>query len=98
MEKCQISPITSHEELIKAIGLTSGGAGIQEYETTSTPDFLAWYRVNTSFDTEEGKQIARQVIAFLQSQDSQEEERLYEYVDAPAEALDKLEEPQYALF
>lgn len=98
MEKCQISPITSHEELIKAIGLTSGGVGIQEYETTSTPDFLAWYRVNTSFCSEEGKQIARQVIAFLQSQDSQEEERLYEYVDALAEALDKLEEPQYALF
>lgn len=98
MEKCQISPITSHEELIKAIGLTSEGAGIQEYETTSTPDFLAWYRVNTSFCSEEGKQIAQQVIAFLQSQDSQEEERLYEYVDALAEALDKLEEPQYALF
>nr|DAG96240.1 MAG TPA: hypothetical protein [Crassvirales sp.] len=98
MEKCQISPITSHEELIKAIGLTSGGAGIQEYETTSTPDFLAWYRVNTSFCSEEGKQIAQQVIAFLQAQDSQEEEHLYEYVDALAEALDKLEEPQYALF
>ena len=98
MGKCQISPITSREELIKAIGLTSGGVGIQEYETTSTPDFLAWYRVNTSFCSEEGKQIARQVIAFIQSQDSQEEERLYEYVDALAEALDKLEEPQYALF
>lgn len=98
MSKCQISPITSHEELIKAIGLTSGGVGIQEYETTSTPDFLVWYRVNTSFCSEEGKQIARQVIAFLQAQDSQEEEHLYEYVDALAEALDKLEEPQYTLF
>lgn len=67
MSKCQISPITSHEELIKAIGLTSGGVGIEQYETNSLSDFLAWYRVNTSFDTEEGKQIAQQVIAFLQN-------------------------------
>lgn len=92
MSKCQISPITSHEELIKAIGLTSGGVGIQEYETRNTLDFLAWYRVDTSFCSEEGKQIAQQVIEFLQSQDSQEEEHLYEYVDAFAEALAKLGE------
>lgn len=98
MNKCQITPITSHEELIEAITITSGWAGVQEYETTSTPDFLAWYRVNTSFCSKEGKLIAQQVIAFLQAQDSQEEEHLYEYVDALAEALDKLEEPQYALF
>lgn len=98
MSKCQISPITSREELIKAITITSRWAGVQEYETTSTPDFLAWYRVNTSFCSEEGKLIAQQVIAFIQVQDSQEEEHLYEYVDALAEALDKLEEPQYALF
>lgn len=92
MSKCQISPITSHEELIKAITITSGWAGLQEYETTSIPDFLAWYRVDTSFCSKEGKQIAQQVIAFLQAQDSQEEEHLYEYVDAFAEALDKLGE------
>lgn len=90
MSKCQISPITSREELIKAITITSGWAGLQEYETTSTPNFLAWYRVDTSFCSEEGKQIAQQVIAFLQAQDSQEEEHLYEYVDALTEALDKL--------
>ena len=90
MNKYQISPITSREELIKAITITSGWAGLQEYETTSTSDFLAWYRVDTSFCSEEGKQIAQQVIAFLQAQDSQEEEHLYEYVDALAEALDKL--------
>lgn len=88
----------THKELVEAIALTSGGAGVEEYETTSTSDFLEWYKVNTSFDTEEGKLIAQQVIAFLQAQDSQEEEHLYEYVDALAEALDKLEEPQYALF
>lgn len=82
----------THEELIKAITITSGWAGLQEYETTNTSDFLKWYKVNTSFDTEEGKLIAQQVIAFLQAQDSQEEEHLYEYVDAFAEGLAKLEE------
>lgn len=82
----------THKRLIEAIALTSGGAGIQEYETTNTSDFLKWYRVDTSFCSEEGKQIAQQVIAFLQTQDSQEEEHLYEYVDAFAEALSKLGE------
>ncbi len=67
MGKCQISPITSHEELIRAIGLTSRMAGVRKYETTSLSDFLEWYKVNTSFCSEEGKQIAQQVIAFLQN-------------------------------
>ncbi len=80
----------THKELVEAIALTSGGAGVEEYETTNTSDFLAWYRVNTSFCSEEGKLIAQQVIAFLQAQDSQEEEHLYEYVDAFAEGLAKL--------
>ena len=80
----------THKELVEAIALTSGWVGVQEYETTSTSDFLEWYKVNTSFDTEEGKLIAQQVIAFLQAQDSQEEEHLYEYVDAFAEGLAKL--------
>lgn len=92
MSKCQISPITSHEELIKAIALTSGGVGVQEYETRNTSDFLEWYKVDTSFNSKESKLIVRQVIAFLQVQDSQEEEHLYTYVDALAEALDKLGE------
>lgn len=82
----------THKELVEAIALTSGWAGVQEYEITNTSDFLEWYKVNTSFDTEEGKLIAQQVIAFLQAQDSQEEEHLYEYVDAFAEGLAKLEE------
>lgn len=82
----------THKELVEAIALTSGWAGVEEYETTSTSDFLEWYKVNTSFDTEEGKAIAQQVIAFLQAQDSQEEEHLYEYVDAFAEGLAKLGE------
>lgn len=82
----------THKELVEAIALTSGWAGVEEYETTSTSDFLEWYKVNTSFDTEEGKLIAQQVIAFLQAQDSQEKEHLYEYVDAFAEGLAKLEE------
>lgn len=79
-----------HKELVEAIALTSGGAGVEEYETTNTSDFLEWYKVDTSFCTEEGKLIAQQVIAILQAQDSQEEEHLYEYVDALAEALAKL--------
>lgn len=82
----------THKELVETIALTSGWAGVQEYETTSTSDFLEWYKINTSFDTEEGKLIAQQVIAFLQAQDSQEEEHLYEYVDAFAEGLAKLGE------
>lgn len=82
----------THKELVEAIALTSGWAGVQEYETTNTSDFLEWYKVNTSFDTEEGKLIAQQVIAFLQAQDSQEEEHLYEYVDAFAKGLAKLGE------
>lgn len=82
----------THKELVEAIALTSRWAGVQEYETTSTSDFLEWYKINTSFDTEEGKLIAQQVIAFLQAQDSQEEEHLYEYVDAFAEGLAKLGE------
>ena len=32
------------------------------------------------------------------SSESYKEDYLYEYVDALAEALDKLEEPQYSLF
>lgn len=67
MGKCQISSITSHEELIKAIGLTSGGVGIKQYETTNLSDFLEWYKVDTSFCSEKGKLIAQQVIAFLQN-------------------------------
>lgn len=82
----------THKELVEAIALTSGGAGVEEYETTNTSNFLEWYKVDTSFCTEEGKLIAQQVIAFLQAQDSQEEEHLYEYVDAFAEALSKLGE------
>lgn len=82
----------THKELVEAIALTSGGAGVEEYETTNTSDFLEWYKVDTSFCTEKGKLIAQQVIAILQAQDSQEEEHLYEYVDALAEALAKLGE------
>lgn len=82
----------THKELVEAIALTSGGAGVQEYETLNTSDFLEWYKVDTSFCTEEGKRIAQHVIEYLQTQDSQEEDYLYEYVDALAEALVKLGE------
>lgn len=30
----------THEELVNAIALTSGGAGIDEYEKLSVPNFL----------------------------------------------------------
>lgn len=80
----------THKELVEAIALTSGGAGVEEYETLNTSDFLEWYKVDTSFCSEQDKHVAQQVIAFLQAQDSQKEEHLYEYVDALAEALAKL--------
>lgn len=69
MEKCQISPITSHKELIRAIGLTSGMAGVREYETTSLSDFLKWYKFNISFCSKHSKLITQQVIAFLQAKE-----------------------------
>lgn len=52
----------THKELVEAIALTSGGVGIEQYKTTNTSDFLEWYKVDTSFCTEEGKLIAQQVI------------------------------------
>nr|DAJ44436.1 MAG TPA: hypothetical protein [Crassvirales sp.] len=67
MEKCQISPITFREELIRAIGLTSGMAGVREYETTSLSDFLKWYKFNVSFCSKHGQLIVQQVIAFFTS-------------------------------
>lgn len=57
----------TYKELIDAIALTSGFAGINEYEKLSVPDFLEWYKVNTSFDTKEGKVIAQQVIEYLEN-------------------------------
>lgn len=55
------------KELIDAIALTSGFAGINEYEKLSVPDFLEWYKVNISFCSEEGKLIAQQVIEYLEN-------------------------------
>ena len=55
------------KELIDAIALTSGFAGINEYEKLSVSDFLEWYKVNTSFCSEEGKAIAQQVIEYLEN-------------------------------
>ena len=57
----------TYKELIDAIALTSGFAGVNEYEKLNVPDFLEWYRVNTSFDTEESKLIAQQVIEYLEN-------------------------------
>lgn len=57
----------THEELVNAIALTSGGAGIDEYEKLSVPNFLEWYKVNTSFCSKEGKAIAQQVIEYLEN-------------------------------
>lgn len=57
----------THEELVNAIALTSGGAGMDEYEKLSVPNFLKWYKVNTSFCSKEGKAIAQQVIEYLEN-------------------------------
>ena len=55
------------KELIDAIALTSGWAGMNEYEKLNVPDFLEWYKVNTSFCFKEGKAIAQQVIEYLEN-------------------------------
>lgn len=55
------------KELIDAIALTSGWAGMNEYEKLNVPDFLEWYKVNTSFCSKEGKAIAQQVIEYLEN-------------------------------
>lgn len=55
------------KELIDAIALTSGFAGMNEYEKLNVPDFLEWYKVNTSFCSKEGKAIAQQVIEYLEN-------------------------------
>lgn len=57
----------TNKELIDAIALTSGFAGMNEYEKLSVPDFLEWYKVNTSFNTEKGKLISQQVIEYLEN-------------------------------
>ena len=57
----------TYKELIDAIALTLGFAGINEYEKLNVPDFLEWYKVNTSFCSEEGKAIAQQVIEYLEN-------------------------------
>lgn len=51
------------KELIDAIALTSGWAGMNE--KLNVPDFLEWYKVNTSFCSKEG--IAQQVIEYLEN-------------------------------
>lgn len=57
----------TNKELIDTIALTSGFAGMNEYEKLSVLDFLEWYKVNTSFCSEEGKAIAQQVIEYLEN-------------------------------
>lgn len=69
MEIYQISPLCSHEELIRAIALTSGMAGVRKYETTSLSDFLKWYKFNISFCSKHGQLIAKHVIDVLQAQE-----------------------------
>lgn len=40
---------------------------MNEYEKLNVPDFLEWYKVNTSFCSKEGKAIAQQVIEYLEN-------------------------------
>lgn len=55
------------KELEDAIALTSGWAGLNEYEKLNVSDFLEWYKVNTSFCSEKGKAVAQQVIDYLEN-------------------------------
>ena len=59
----------TREEMIQAIAITSGFAGIAEFEyyesIHSMTSFIEWYKDNISFDSQEGKELGAKVIASL---------------------------------
>ena len=62
----------TREEIMQAIAITSGFAGIEEFEycesIRSMTLFIEWYKNNISFDSQEGKQLGAKVISFLETQ------------------------------
>lgn len=62
----------TREELLELIAITSGFAGIEEFEYCesihSMTLFIEWYKNNISFDSQEGKELGAKVISFLETQ------------------------------
>ena len=61
----------TREEMLKAIAITSGIAGIQEFECCESIHdmnrFIDWYKKDISFCTQEGKELGANVIAKLRA-------------------------------
>lgn len=59
----------TREEIIQAIAITSGFAGIEAFEyyerLHSMTSFIEWYKDNISFDSQEGKELGAKVIDCL---------------------------------
>lgn len=61
-------------ELLQNIAITSGIAGLKEFEAcediNDIPRFLEWYKKDISFDSEEGKIVGQKIIDFLSQKTS----------------------------
>lgn len=59
----------TREEIIQAIAITSGFAGIKEFEYCESIHcmtlFIKWYKNDISFCSQEGKELGEKVISFL---------------------------------
>lgn len=59
----------TREEILQAIAITSGIAGIDEFNACEAihriDKFIDWYKKNISFCTQEGKELGAKVIALL---------------------------------
>lgn len=57
------------EEMLQAIAITSGIAGIDEFNACEAihkmDRFIEWYKKDISFCTQEGKELGAKVISFL---------------------------------
>ena len=62
----------TREEIMQAIAITSGFAGIEEFEYCesihSMTLFIEWYKNNISFCSQEGRELGAKVISFLETQ------------------------------
>lgn len=59
----------TREEILQAIAITSGIAGIDEFNACEAihriDKFIDWYKKDISFCTQEGKELGAKVIASL---------------------------------
>ena len=59
----------TREEILQAIAITSGIAGIDEFNACEAihriDKFIDWYKKDISFCTQEGKELGAKVIALL---------------------------------